>query len=108
LEDIYLMSATQTALQIRPLADRVVLEVVDETEMTAGGIYLPDTAREKPQQAVVRAAGPGATIDGKLNAMTVKVNDRVLFAKYAGTPVKMNGKEYIIVKENDILGIVEG
>lgn len=100
------MTATQTPLQIRPLADRVVLEVVDEAERTSGGIYIPDSAREKPQQAVVRAVGPGARIDGNLVEMTVKPGDRVLFAKYAGTTVKLDGTEYIIVKESDILGIV--
>lgn len=100
------MSATQTAVKLQPLADRVVLEVLDDNQQTAGGIFIPDSAREKPQQAIVRAVGPGQTVDGKLIALTVKVGNRVLFGKYDGTDVRLDGQEYKIVSEKDILGIL--
>jgi chaperonin GroES len=103
------MPATETQVKIRPLADRVVLEVLNDTEQTAGGIYLPDTAREKPQRGVVLAVGPGRMTDsGKREEMSVKVGDKVLFAKYSGTDVKLAEKEVKILSEKDILGIVEG
>jgi chaperonin GroES len=100
------MMSTETKL--RPLADRVVVEVVDESEQTVGGIYIPDSAKEKPQKAIVRFVGPGRTEDGKLIAMTVNVGDTILFAKYAGTDVKLQGHEYKILSEKDILCILEG
>ncbi len=102
------MPATETQVKLRPLGDRVVLEVVDETEQTSGGIYLPDTAREKPQKGVVLAVGPGRVRDdGKREEMQVKVGDKVLFAKYSGTDVKLGDKEVKIVSEKDILGVIE-
>lgn len=102
------MPATETQVKLKPLGDRVVLEVMDETEQTAGGIYLPDTAREKPQRGVVLAVGPGRVRDdGKREEMQVKVGDKVLFAKYSGTDVKLGEKEVKIVSEKDILGIIE-
>jgi len=102
------MPATETKVNIKPLADRVVLEVLNDTEQTAGGIYIPDTAREKPQQGVVLAVGPGRLNDaGKREEMQVKVGDKVLFAKYSGTDVKLASKEVKILSEKDILGIVE-
>lgn len=102
------MNATQTKVAIRPLADRVVLEVLDDNQQTAGGIFIPDTAREKPQRGRIVAAGPGARIDGTLIEMSVAVGDIVLFAKYAGTDVRLEGNEYKIVSEKDILGIIQG
>jgi chaperonin GroES len=101
------MPATETKTSIRPLADRVVLEVLADTEQTAGGIYIPDSAREKPSRGVIVAVGPGRLVDGKREEMTVKVNDVVLFGKYAGTDVKLGDKEYKILSEKDILGILE-
>ena len=103
------MTATETSVNIKPLADRVVLEVIDDSEQSAGGIYIPDSAREKPQQALVLAVGPGRSVDGRLEAMTVQVGDKVLFAKYAGTDVRLpNGREVKIVSEKDLLGILQG
>jgi chaperonin GroES len=103
------MPATETKVNIKPLSDRVVLEVLNDTEQSAGGIYIPDTAREKPQQGIVLAVGPGRLNDqGKHEEMQVKVGDKVLFAKYSGTDVKLSGKEVKILSEKDILGIVEG
>ncbi len=103
------MPATETKVNIKPLADRVVLEVLNDTEQTAGGIYIPDTAREKPQQGIVLAVGPGRLNDnGNREELQVKVGDKVLFAKYSGTDVKLSGKEVKILSEKDILGIVEG
>jgi chaperonin GroES len=95
-------------LSIKPLADRVVLKVLEAEEKTASGIVLPDTAKEKPQQGKIIAVGPGRVADdGKTIPMSVKQGDTVLFAKYAGTEVKYKGEEYLIMKESDILAIVE-
>jgi chaperonin GroES len=103
------MPATETKVNIKPLSDRVVLEVLNDAEQTAGGIYIPDTAREKPQQGVILAVGPGRINDkGTHEPMQVKVGEKVLFAKYSGTDVKIGGKEVKILSEKDILGIVEG
>jgi chaperonin GroES len=103
------MPATETKTNIKPLADRVVLEVLNDTEQSAGGIYIPDTAREKPQHGLVLAVGPGRLNDnGHREEMQVKPGDKVLFAKYSGTDVKLGGKEIKIMSEKDILGIVEG
>jgi len=96
------------ATKLRPLADRVVVEPQEREEVTAGGIYLPETAKEKPQQGKVVAVGAGRRDnDGKLVPMDVKDGDTVLFAKYAGTEIKLDGKTVLILKESDILGIVE-
>jgi chaperonin GroES len=87
----------------------VIVEPIEQEEMTAGGIILPETAKEKPQEGKILAAGPGdRDEDGKRIAMDVKVGDRVLYAKYSGTEVKVDGKKLLILKENDILAIVEG
>ncbi|MEX6725554.1 co-chaperone GroES [Parapedomonas caeni] len=95
-------------MQFRPLHDRVVVRRVEEDERTAGGIIIPDTAKEKPQQGEVVAVGPGARDErGELVPLAVAVGDRVLFAKWGGTEVKINGEELLIMKESDILGIVE-
>ncbi len=95
-------------MNIKPLGDRVVLKVLEAEEKTASGIVLPDTAKEKPQQGKVLAVGPGKYgEDGKLVPMSVKKGDRVLFAKYAGTEVKYEGEELLILKEADLLAIVD-
>ena len=95
-------------MNIRPLYDRVLIRRLEELNKTAGGIIIPDTAKEKPSEGIVEAVGIGArTEDGKTIPMTVKVGDHVLFAKWGGTEVKINGEERLIVKESDILGIVE-
>jgi chaperonin GroES len=96
-------------LKLKPLGGRVIVEPIEQEEMTAGGIILPETAKEKPQEGKILAAGPGERDeDGKRIAMEVKVGDKVLYAKYAGTEVKMDGKKLLILKENDILAVVEG
>jgi len=93
---------------LRPLGDRVLVEPIEREEMTASGIYVPETAKERPQEGVVVAAGPGRKDeDGKLIAMDVKVGDRVLYAKYGGTEVKLEDKKYLILKETDILAILD-
>ena len=92
---------------LRPLADRLIVEAIEQEETTASGLYIPETAKEKPQQGNVLAVGPGRTEDGKNIKMDVKVGDKVLFAKYAGTEVKMDGKKLLIMKEADILAVVE-
>ncbi|HHU60849.1 MAG: co-chaperone GroES [Bacillota bacterium] len=94
-------------MNIKPLGDRIVLKVLEAEEKTASGIVLPDTAKEKPQQAKVLAVGPGNYEDGKLVPMNVKEGDIVLFAKYSGTEVKHGGEELLIVRQNDLLAIVE-
>lgn len=92
---------------IKPLGDRVVVEAVPKEETTASGIVLPDTAKEKPQEGKITAVGNGAWKDGERIPLEVKVGDRVLFSKYAGTEVKYDGKELLIMRESDILAILE-
>jgi len=95
-------------MNLKPLSDRIVVEPIEQEEVTSGGIILPETAKEKPQQGTVVAAGPGRTDeDGKRVAMEVKVGDRVLYAKYSGTEIKMDSKKVLILRESDILAIVE-
>ncbi|NLJ25996.1 MAG: co-chaperone GroES [Firmicutes bacterium] len=94
-------------MQIKPLADRVVVKAIEMEEKTKSGIVLPDTAKEKPQEGEIMAVGPGRYEEGKLVPMNVKKGDRVLFAKYAGTEVKLDGEEYLIMRESDILGILD-
>ena len=92
----------------RPLHDRVVVRRLDSEEKTKGGIIIPDTAKEKPSEGVIVSVGPGARDDqGKINALDVKAGDRVLFGKWSGTEVKLNGEDLLIMKETDIMGIVE-
>ena len=96
-------------MKFKPLHDRVLIEVLDSSEKTAGGIIIPDSAQEKPQEGKVVAVGGGAkTEDGKKIPMDVKVGDKVLFGKWSGTEVKIDGKEYSIMKESDIMGISKG
>ena len=93
-------------MKFRPLHDRVLIKVLDSEEKTSGGIIIPDTAKEKPQEGEVVAVGPGAINDvGKLTPMDVKVGDIVLFGKWSGTEVKIDDKEYSIMKESDIMGV---
>ena len=94
-------------MTLKPLADRVVVKSVEAEETTKTGIVLPGTAKEKPQVAEVVAVGPGGIVDGKEVVMTVKVGDKVITSKYSGTEVKCDGKEYVIVKQGDILAIVD-
>jgi chaperonin GroES len=96
-------------MKFRPLHDRVVIRRVDAEEKTVGGIIIPDTAQEKPMEGVVVAAGPGARNEqGHIVALEVKVGDRILFGKWSGAEVKLDGEELLIMKESDIMGIVEG
>ena len=94
-------------MKLTPLGDRVVLKQLVAEETTKSGIVLPGQAKEKPQQAEVIAVGPGGVVDGKEVTMQVKVGDKVIFSKYAGTEVKLEEEEYIVVKQNDILAVVE-
>jgi len=101
--------ATKTSTTVTPLADRVVVRALEETEQMRGGLYIPDTAKEKPQQGEVVAVGPGAPDEkGKVQPLDVKPGDRVLFGKWSGTEVKLDGEELLIMKESDILGVLEG
>ena len=96
-------------MKIRPLQDRVIVKRIAEEEKTKGGIIIPDTAKEKPQEGKVVAVGKGKTNDdGKLVALDVKVGDKILFGKYSGSEIKLNGDEHLIMREDDILGVIEG
>lgn len=94
-------------MNIRPLGDRVVIKKLEAEETTKSGIVLPGSAKERPQEAEVVAVGPGGTIEGKEVKMEVKVGDKVLFSKYSGTEIKMNKEEYMILRQSDILAVVE-
>ena len=95
-------------MKIRPLQDRVIVKRVEEEEKTKGGIIIPDSAKEKPMEGKIIAAGSGKVLEnGKKAALDVKAGDRVLFSKYAGTEVKIEGEEHLIMREDDILGIIE-
>ncbi|MGY0374426.1 co-chaperone GroES [Clostridium sp. JNZ J1-5] len=94
-------------MRIKPLGDRVVIKRLEAEETTKSGIVLPGSAKEKPQEAEVVAVGPGGIVDGKEVRMELKVGDKVLFSKYAGTEVKIDGEEYTILRQDDILAIVE-
>ena len=94
--------------QIRPLADKLLIKIIDDTQQTQGGIFIPDSAKEKPQKGEVIAAGPGAlNKEGKREELEVKVGDTVLFAKYAGTDIKFDGQELKILSEKDVLAVIE-
>jgi chaperonin GroES len=94
-------------MNIKPLADRVLIEPIEQQEEKIGSIIIPDTAKEKPQEGKVIAVGPGRQENGKVVPLQVKVGDRVLYGKYAGTEIKKDGKEYLIVRESDILAVIE-
>ena len=96
-------------MKIRPLQDRVIVKRLEEEEKTKGGIIIPDTAKEKPQEGKVIAVGKGKmNEDGKLIPLDVKVGDRILFGKYSGSEIKIDGEEHLIMREEDILGVIEG
>ena len=95
-------------MKFRPLHDRVLIKVLDSEEKTAGGIIIPDSAKEKPVEGMVVAVGNGKTMDnGDLRALQVKAGDKILFSKYAGTEIKIDGEEHTIMREDDVLGIIE-
>ena len=95
-------------MKIRPLQDRLLVRRIDEEEKTAGGIIIPDTAKEKPQEGLVVAAGPGRVgDDGKVRPLDVKKGDKILFSKYGGTEVTLDGEEHLILREDDVLGVIE-
>jgi len=102
-------TATTPKTNIRPLGDRVVVKAVEREEQTKSGIYIPDTVQEKPQEAIVLAVGNGKLLDnGTRQPIDLKVGDRVLYSKYAGTEVKQLTEDYLILRESDILGVIEG
>ncbi|MEE9614370.1 MAG: co-chaperone GroES [Thermodesulfobacteriota bacterium] len=94
-------------MKIRPLQDRVIVKRLEEEEKTKGGIIIPDSAKEAPAEGKVVAVGPGKKEDGKVTPLDVKAGDRILFSKYAGTEVKIEGEEHLIMREEDILGVVQ-
>jgi chaperonin GroES len=100
------MAAKNAAQKVAPLADRVVVQAMEEAEQMRGGLYIPDTAKEKPQQGEVIAVGPGRTEDGKRIPMEVKAGDKVLYGKYSGTEVTIDGAQFLILRESDILAVV--
>ena len=95
------------ATKIRHLHDRVIVKRIEEEEKTKGGIIIPDTAKEKPQEGRVVAVGPGKNEDGKVIPLGVKAGDKILFGKYSGTEIKLDGEEHLIMREDDILGVIE-
>jgi chaperonin GroES len=98
--------ATATDLKVKPLADRVVVKALEETEQMRGGLYIPDTAKEKPQQGEVVAVGPGKFEDGNRIDMELKVGDKVLYGKYSGTEVTVGDEQYLILRESDVLAVI--
>ncbi len=94
------------ATKMTPLADRVVVKALEETETMRGGLYIPDTAKEKPQQGEIVAVGPGRIEDGKRVPMEVKVGDKVLYGKYSGTEVTVDSEQYLILRESDVLAVI--
>lgn len=95
-------------LKLRPLHDRLIVERIEEESMSAGGIYIPDNAKEKPARGTVLAVGLGKVLDnGQVSTLAVKVGDKVLFGKYAGSEVKVEGKEYLVMREDDVMAIIE-
>ena len=101
--------ASISKLKLKPLGGRVIVEPIEQEEMTSGGIILPETAKEKPQEGKILAAGPGdRDEDGERIPMEVQIGDKVLYAKYSGTEVKMDGKKLLILRESDILAVIDG
>jgi len=93
---------------LKPLSDRIIVKAITAEEKTAGGIVLPDTAKEKPQEGEVLAVGPGKLLDsGKVAPMDIQTGDRVVYSKYGGTEVKLNGEEYVVLRQDDVLGVVQ-
>jgi chaperonin GroES len=96
-------------MNIRPLYDRIVVKRIESTETMQGGLYIPDSAKEKPQEGEVVAVGKGKRLeDGKVIALDVKAGDRILFGKYSGSDIKLDGEEYLIMREDEVLGVLEG
>src|SRR5215467_13841209 len=105
---IGMFETREGSMKFRPLQDRVLIRRIEEEEKTKGGIIIPDTAKEKPMEGEVVAAGPGTRHDdGKLRPLDVKVGDRVLFGKWSGTEIKIDGEDFVVAKESDIMGVVE-
>jgi chaperonin GroES len=100
------MAAKTPGSKVAPLADRVVIKPIEEAETMRGGLYIPDTAKEKPQQGEIISVGPGRYEDGKLVPMSVKAGDKVLYGKYSGTEVTIDGENYLILRESDVLAVV--
>ena len=100
------MAATKTSTKVAPLADRVVVRALEETEQMRGGLFIPDTAKEKPQQGEIIAVGPGRFEEGKRVPMELKVGDRVLYGKYSGTEVTIDDDQFLILRESDVLAVV--
>jgi chaperonin GroES len=98
--------ATKTSVKVDPLADRVVVRPLEETEQMRGGLYIPDTAKEKPRQGEIVAVGPGRFDEGKRVPMEVKVGDKVLYGKYSGTEVTLDNEQYLILRESDVLAVI--
>jgi chaperonin GroES len=98
--------ATKTSTKVTPLSDRVVIRAMEETEQMRGGLFIPDTAKEKPQQGEIVSVGPGKYEDGKLIPMTVKVGDKVLYGKYSGTEVTIDNEPLLILRESDVLAVI--
>jgi chaperonin GroES len=98
--------ATKTSVKVAPLADRVVVKALEETESMRGGLYIPDTAKEKPQQGEIVAVGPGRFEKDKRVPMDCKVGDKVLYGKYSGTEVTLDGEQYLILRESDVLAVL--
>lgn len=102
------MAPTATKVELKPLGDRVVVEAVEQAQTTAGGVILPDTAKEKPQEGLIIAVGPGRKTDkGDVIPVDLKVGDKVIYSKYSGSEIKIEGTEYLIVSEKDVLAIVK-
>jgi chaperonin GroES len=107
-KNFYQQKEEGMAVKIRPLHDRLIVKRITEEEKTKGGIIIPDTAKEKPQEGKVIAVGPGRNEDGKVIPLDVKPGDRILFGKYAGTEIKLDGEEHLILREDDVLAVIEG
>ena len=102
------MASTATRIKVRPLHDRIIVQRLEESEQKVGGIIIPDTAKEKPQQGRVMAVGKGRVEkDGKITPLDVKEGDTVLFGKYSGQEIKLDGEEYLIMREEEVLGVIE-
>lgn len=100
-------TATASKVDLKPLGDRLVVESVEQAQTSSGGVILPDTAKEKPQEGIVLAVGPGRKTDkGEVIAIELKVGDRIIYSKYSGSEIKLEGKEYLIISEKDVLAIV--
>jgi chaperonin GroES len=106
IKKIKLIYRRKIIVNLKPLSDRIILKVKEKEETTRSGIVLPESAKEKPQEAIVVAVGSGEVIDGKKVPLDVKAGDRVIYSKYSGMEVKLDGEEYLIVKQNDILAII--